>query len=78
MEFLLSNYEIIVTAIIAIFTAFKWLAGIKYINFGKEAVDVYAKYNEYGKDGVWDDNEYLNLGKEVVEMVESGKGLIKK
>jgi len=78
MEFLLNNYDIIVTALVALFTAFKWFAGLKFINFGKETIDVYAKYDEYEKDGIWDEEEYKKFGKEVVEMVKSGKLLFKK
>jgi len=78
MDWLLGNYQIIFTAFVAIFTAFKWLSGIKFINFGKEAVDVYAKFDEFDKDGKWVEEEYTKFGKEVVEMVKSGKGLLKK
>ena len=76
MDFLINNYEVIIAAIIALFTAFKWVVGIKYVDFAKELIDVYAKYDEYQKDG-WTDDEYKKMGKEFVEMVQSGKGLLK-
>ena len=75
--FLIDNYEIIIAAIVALFTAFKWVVGIKYVNFAKEAIDVYAKYDEYKKDG-WTDEEDRLFGVEVREAIESGKGLFKK
>jgi len=77
MEFLFEHYITIIAALTAVFTAFKWLIGIKFVNFSKESIDVYVKYDEFQKDG-WTDEEDRMFGKEVREAIESGKLLVKK
>lgn len=78
MDWIINNYQIIIAAIIAIFTTLKWVTAIKFVNFAEKALDTYADYDKFEKDGKWVDEEYTEFGKDVVEMIHGGKGLLKK
>jgi len=76
MELLTENYGLIITGLIAVAAAVKLVFSIPYLQLIKEVIDIYASY-EKGKHGGFDDTEYMALGKEVVEAIESAKALKK-
>ena len=83
MDFLTQNWGTIIATLVALFGVFKWLNAVKYVNFAKEIGDIYVSYEKGiaadspgGKD--FTTEEYTDLGRQVVEAVESGKVTFKK
>jgi len=62
----------IVVLLVAVFPAWK---GIKYFKFSKEVGDVYSSYQAAVKDGVFTDAEKITFANEIIEAIESAKGL---
>jgi len=73
-EELIDQLPALILILVSAYPAWK---GMKYFKFAKELLDIYISYKNSMKNGVFTQSEKVALADELIEAIESAKGLKK-